>query len=125
MREQTGRALQAYKYPVTFTLAHATGHAEAERVPRVASPAAAHIGAHIIRYRTGAGRTQDELAAGTGIDSSNIRAYENGRAMPSVHTLVRIAEALGVLPADLLQGLELEMFMAPPTDQRRRAVQSP
>lgn len=90
-------------------------------MPRVASPAATHIGAHIIRYRAGAGRTQDELAADTGIDSSNIRAYENGRAMPSVHTLARIAEALGVLPADLLEGLELDMFTPSPTDKRRRA----
>lgn len=89
-------------------------------MPRVASPAAAHIGAHIIRYRAGSGRTQDQLAAETGIDSSNIRAYENGRAMPSLHTLMRIADALGVLPADLLDGLELEMFAPSPTDRRRR-----
>lgn len=90
-------------------------------MPRVASPAATHIGAHIIRYRTGMGRTQDQLAADTGIDSSNIRAYENGRALPSLHTLVRIAEALGVLPADLLEGLELDMFAASTADRRRRA----
>ncbi|HLT68340.1 MAG TPA: helix-turn-helix transcriptional regulator [Microbacterium sp.] len=90
-------------------------------MPRVASPAAAHIGAHIIRYRASTGRTQDDLASHTGIDSSNIRAYENGRAMPSVYTLVRIADALGVLPGDLLEGLELDMFAAPPTDKRRRA----
>lgn len=90
-------------------------------MPRVASPAAAHIGAHIIRFRTSSGLTQDELAADTGIDSSNIRAYENGRAMPSVHTLMRIADALGVPPADLLEGLRLEMFTTSPVDKRRRA----
>lgn len=90
-------------------------------MPRVPSPAAAHIGAHIARYRSGSGRTQDQLAADTGIDSSNIRAYESGRAMVSVHTLVRIADALGVMPSDLLEGLELEMFTAPAADGRRRA----
>jgi hypothetical protein len=41
--------------------------------------------------------------------------------MPSVHTLVRIAEALGVLPGDLLEGLDLVMFATPTTVQRRRA----
>ncbi len=65
--------------------------------------------------------SQDELAARTGIDSSNIRAYENGRAMPSVHTLVRIADALGVMPADLLEDLTLDLFVAPDHDGRRRA----
>jgi len=91
-------------------------------VPRVPSAAAAHIGAHIARHRAGLGHTQDRLAADTGIDSSNIRAYESGRAMPSVHTLLRIADALGVLPCDLLEGLELSMFPVAEADGRRRAV---
>lgn len=90
-------------------------------MPRVPSPAAAHIGAHIARYRSGLGRTQDRLAADTDIDSSNIRAYESGRAMPSVHTLMRIADALGVMPADLLAGLDLSMFPVTENDGRRRA----
>ena len=44
------------------------------------------------------GITQDKLAVLTQIDSSNIRGYEKGRAMMSVQTLVRIAEALNVHP---------------------------
>jgi transcriptional regulator with XRE-family HTH domain len=65
--------------------------------------------------------TQDELAAATGIDSSNIRAYENGRAMPSVQSLVRIAYALGVDPGVLLDGLLPELFALSADDGRRRA----
>jgi len=54
--------------------------------------------------------TQDQLAAGSGIDSSNIRAYENGRNMPNLYSLMRLAQALSVEPGELLIGLTLEMF---------------
>lgn len=63
--------------------------------------------------------TQDELAARSGIDSSNIRAYENGRAMPSIHSLVRIAAALGAPPGELLNGLTVELFATPDPNRRR------
>lgn len=66
--------------------------------------------------------TQDELAAVSGIDSSNIRAYENGRALPTVQTVVRIATALDVEPGDLLSGLTAEMFAIPALDGRRRTA---
>ncbi len=79
-------------------------------MPRVASAAAAHIGQRIVIERTRIAITQDQLAAVSGIDSSNIRAYENGRAMPSVHSLVRIGVALGLEPGTLLEGVTLELF---------------
>ena len=79
-------------------------------MPRVASAAAAHIGQRIAGGRLKIALTQDELAAISGIDSSNIRAYENGRAMPSVQSLVRIAFALGLEPGALLEGVTLELF---------------
>lgn len=47
-----------------------------------------------------------------------IRSYEKGRAMPSVHTLVRIAVALDSEPGFFLEGLTLDQFDAP---ERRRA----
>lgn len=68
--------------------------------------------------------TQDQLAAATGIDSSNVRAYESGRAMPSILSLTRIAEALGIEAGTLLDGLRAEMFAAPaatrPEPRRQR-----
>ena len=63
------------------------------------------------------GLTQDEIAVISGIDSSNIRSYENGRAMPSVHSIVRIAFALGVEPGALLEGVTPELFAN--VEQRR------
>ena len=89
-------------------------------MPRVPSPAAAHIGALVTDERLRLGMTQDQLAAGSGIDSSNIRAYEAGRAMPSIHSLLRIADALDTTPAKLLEGLQLAMFPVAADDGRRR-----
>lgn len=90
-------------------------------MPRVPSPAAAHIGGLIAGERTRLALTQDALAAASGIDSSNIRAYENGRALPNLHSLLRIADALGIEVSALLDGLTLEMFPVSPNDGRRRA----
>lgn len=67
------------------------------------------------------GITQDELAVLTQIDSSNIRGYEKGRAMMSVQTLVRIAEALNVEPGELLSEVTVDMFATSATDGRRRS----
>jgi transcriptional regulator with XRE-family HTH domain len=91
-------------------------------MPRVTSDAAAHIGRRIAERRRQIALTQDELAAGSGIDSSNIRAYENGRAMPSIHSLVRMAVALGLDPGVLLDGLTLDLFTAKANDGRRQSV---
>lgn len=77
---------------------------------RVPSPAAAHIGERIRVARESVRMTHDQLAAATGIDSANIRSYESGRAMPSIHTLLRIALALGASPSDLLDDLTLDLF---------------
>lgn len=89
-------------------------------MPRVASGAAAHIGALIAEKRKHQGMTQDQVAVLSGIDSSNVRAYESGRSTPNIQSLVRIAKALGVKPGELLEGLEPEMFTAPAADHRRR-----
>ena len=90
-------------------------------MPRVASDAAAHIGALIAEKRKHQGMTQDQVAVLSGIDSSNVRAYESGRSTPNIQSLIRIAKALGVTPGELLEGLEPEMFVVKPDDRRRRA----
>ena len=89
-------------------------------MPRVTSDAAAHIGRRIAERRRQIAITQDELAAGSGIDSSNIRAYENGRAMPNVYSLVRIASALQLESGFLLDGLTADLFAAPAQDGREK-----
>ena len=90
-------------------------------MPRVATDAAAKIGRNIAELRQAVSLTQDQVAAATGIDSSNIRAYENGRAMPNIQSLLRIASALGAEPSDLLENVTLEMFGHRSHDGRRRA----
>ncbi|HHU07600.1 MAG TPA: helix-turn-helix transcriptional regulator [Clostridiaceae bacterium] len=77
---------------------------------RTPSLAAAHIGSLIVERRRELGLTQDEVAVMTGIDSSNIRAYENGRSMPNIHSLIRIAYAMEVEPGVLLEGLTPRLF---------------
>ena len=79
-------------------------------MPRVASDAAAHIGRRIAEERQAAGFTQDQLAVASNVDSSNVRAYESGRAMPSIRLLVRLAAALDVSPGEFLNGLTPEVF---------------
>lgn len=91
-------------------------------MPRVPSDAAAHVGRQIHQARLHLALTQDDLGSASGIDSSNIRALESGRAMPSVHTLVRLAVALNVEPGQLLEGLTLELFARSESDGRRRGT---
>ncbi|WP_313354519.1 helix-turn-helix transcriptional regulator [Microbacterium sp.] len=77
---------------------------------RTSSAAAAHIGSRISETRKTRSMSVDELAVASRIDSSNIRGYEAGRGLTSVHSLVRIAEALKVDPGSLLEGVTSEMF---------------
>jgi transcriptional regulator with XRE-family HTH domain len=91
-------------------------------MPRVPSEAAAHIGGLIAEQRKRQGFTQDQVAVLSGIDSSNVRAYETGRSMPNIQSLVRMAEALGVHPGELLDGLKPEMFAVREDDGRRKAA---
>lgn len=91
-------------------------------MPSVPSNAAAFIGQRIADARKEGGWTQDEIAAKSGIDSSNIRKYENGRAMPNIHSLVRIAEALGVEPGQFLKGITSDLFAVVANDGRRRSA---
>ena len=65
--------------------------------------------------------TQDQLAAFSDIDSSNVRAYEAGRALPNVQTLVRIAETLKTPAGYFLEDVTVDMFPSSTTDRRRRA----
>lgn len=90
-------------------------------MPRVPSPAAVHIGERIRTARESSTMTQDQLAVRADIDSSNVRAYESGRAMPSIHTLLRIAMAMHTPLDYFLKDVTLEMFPVRVSDGRRRA----
>lgn len=54
--------------------------------------------------------TQDQLAVASNIDSSNVRSYESGRAMMSIPTLIKLAEALRTPPGHFLDGVTRDML---------------
>lgn len=55
------------------------------------------------RARQAAGLTQEQLALEARIDLTYAGGIERGRRNPSVKVLARIAEALGVEPAELIR----------------------
>jgi len=58
------------------------------------------VGANIIRLRTGAGMSQKQLAFKAGVGRSTILAIESGTRC-NLAILIKLADALGVSPADL------------------------
>lgn len=63
------------------------------------------FGQNLRMARRGAGISQDDLAKESGVDRTAISTYERGRREPNLRTIVRLARALGVEPAELLQHL--------------------
>lgn len=68
--------------------------------------------------RTRAGMTQTELAERAGVTQSTVSKIEVGRGDGDADTLARIAEALGVRPADLVSE------DGPPEDETHHAAPS-
>jgi transcriptional regulator with XRE-family HTH domain len=65
--------------------------------------AQAQFGATVRRLRVAAGLTQEQLGALCGMDLSAVSRLERGNRNPRLDTLVRIARALEVPPATLLE----------------------
>lgn len=63
----------------------------------------------IIKARSEQGLTQDELAARTGLQRSNISRLESGNYNPSIELLSRVAKGLG---------MELHVEFRPPQGAR-------
>lgn len=55
------------------------------------------------RYRRAAGLSQEELAHAADIDRTYISALERGRYAASIDVVERLAQQLGVAPAQMLQ----------------------
>ena len=60
------------------------------------------IGRGLRRARAGAGMSQSGLSAAAGLDQSSLSRYEQGLREPTLDVALRIAEAVGVPPADLV-----------------------
>ncbi len=69
------------------------------------------IGTAIRQNRQRAGRTQRQLAEGAGMAVAHLSRLENDRGTPTLRTMHRLAAALGVTVAALL---EREMPLEPP-----------
>lgn len=61
------------------------------------------IGKRIFEIRTKNKQTLDDLEFLTGIDSSDINKYEQGKINLTIKTLVKLSQALKVHPQDLLK----------------------
>lgn len=56
---------------------------------------------NLIYYRKQKGYTQSTLAAVSNCSKGNIGGIEAGKSLPSFETIIKIAEALDIHPADL------------------------
>jgi transcriptional regulator with XRE-family HTH domain len=61
------------------------------------------VGLNVRRLRYARGLTQEKLADVSGIDTRYLGGIERGQENPSIAVVGRLAAALGVHPADLLQ----------------------
>ena len=61
------------------------------------------VGQNVRRLRKARGLTQEELAHGADIDTRYVGGIERGEENPTVAVLGRLAEELGVHPAELLK----------------------
>lgn len=68
--------------------------------------AARRFGRNLFMARRRAGFSQEELAARCSLHRTEIGLVENGRRVPRVDTLMKLAGALGVGADELLRGIE-------------------
>jgi transcriptional regulator with XRE-family HTH domain len=73
---------------------------------RVDATTAERFGRNLFMARRRAGYSQEELAARCSLHRTEIGLVENGRRLPRVDTLMKLAGALGVGAEELLRGIE-------------------
>lgn len=64
------------------------------------------FGAALRRHRLSGGLTQEDLAFESGVDRTFIARIEAGKRQPTITTLLRLAQALGVPAADVVAETE-------------------
>ncbi|HEU5106423.1 MAG TPA: helix-turn-helix transcriptional regulator [Solirubrobacterales bacterium] len=73
---------------------------------RVDRAAAERLGQNVLMARRRAGFSQEELGAMASLHRTEIGFVESGQRLPRVDTLIKLASALGVGAAELLDGVE-------------------
>lgn len=63
------------------------------------------FGQNLREYRQQAGLSQEKLAAKAGIDRTYVGGAERGERNVALINIVRLAEALGIQPSQLFDGL--------------------
>ncbi len=66
------------------------------------------------------GYSQEDLCADTGLHRTAIGNYERAHAEPYISTLLVLADALGVTPNDLLEGLPVPRERRPPPTKKAK-----
>ena len=61
------------------------------------------IAHQIKRLRTKKGFSQEQLSEESSISIRTIQRIESGESVPRGHTLQKLTQALGILPADLIE----------------------
>ena len=64
------------------------------------------LGEELRQLRKKQGLSQQELSFRTDIDRSFLSQLENGKQLPTIHTLFRLAEALEVNPSVIISNVE-------------------
>lgn len=63
------------------------------------------FGANLRRARKRAGISQEETAVRASLHRTEIGLLERGERLPQIDTVIKLAGAVGVTPADLLEGI--------------------
>ncbi len=74
-------------------------------MPQPASDAALEFGRRVRERRIALGLSQERLAEGTELHWSFVGRIERGKANLTLRNILRVAEALGADPGDLMRGL--------------------
>ena len=72
------------------------------------SPALRTFGERVRARRHKLGKSQEQLADACGLHWTFVGQVERGRRNLSLHNLLKIAEGLGIDPAELVRGLRVE-----------------
>jgi transcriptional regulator with XRE-family HTH domain len=73
---------------------------------RVDRGAAARLGRNVFMARRRAGFSQEALGALASLHRTEVGMVEKGERLPRVDTLIKLASALGVGAAELLEGVD-------------------
>ena len=115
-------------------LVHASGRIRSNepvvgppRTKKPLSPEGAVFGATVERLRKATHLTQEQLAGAAGLTTNYVSDIERGKKVPSLTTILRLADGLSVAPADLLADFRAQSSAptAPSTSRASRVTANP